>query len=276
MDFIKNLFNDLKTSPFVEKLIGTLKPTENWLLNKGAIKVLVMTIPLYIINIILAGVATSVSIKIGGFFGWIISILINIIIFLFTSMGATIACLHGFDMLVNKRKQITMSEFLYITRTKAIDFTVKYIQYVALYTIAFSVMAYLINMIPAISGYAINNLITAFLVYGLTYRMYAFILGKNGDVEAIEKKEHWIMFALFAYIIDVAISSMLVDTLFKYIFILFTVVSLNEEANCNTNKSSDDDFEDGFEDVIKDEKAPTKNYSNNDIFEDDFEDAFQF
>ncbi len=275
MDFLKKLFNEIISNPIVNNVITTLKPTEDWILNKGGLRIMFMAIPLFLLNIILSGVTTTVSLKLGGMIGGIIALIINVFIFIFVSMGSTIASLNAFDMLVNNGKKITFNEYVHIAKTNAISFSVKYLKEVAVYLIIITIAGSMLKAIPTVKGNTIATFIKSFLIYGLTFKMYASLLGRDGEKEALEKKNYWLIFALAAYLLNMITFVGILDEIIKYSFILFTVLTLSGENAVKTSSSS---FNDGFEDVVNNDSLENtvKAQPKSDSFDDGFSDTYNF
>lgn len=273
MDFLKLLFENIKNSTVVANISKTMKPTEDWILKKGGLNILLMALPLIIINTLLPGVIASISLRLGGFAGMFISLILNIILFMFISMGTIVATLEAFNRFVNRGEIMVFKEYLYVAKTRALDFTMKFLRHVSLYFIIIVILGVFINKIPYLRGRAVANFINTFLIYGLTFRVYAITLGMDGDEQTIKNINNWLTFAVVAYLLNIVTSFLLLDTVIKYTFIMFTVLCLNDMNNC-TNLNSADDFNDGFTNAVTDDDVYNKSsdfFDENDGFNTTFE-----
>ena len=293
MKLLKKLYNEVKDGSVISNSTAVLKATENWLLNKGGISVLLMAIPFVCLNAILTMVGGMISLKFYGLVQTIVSTIINILIFTFLTMGTNAACFDSFNALVNEGKKPDFNIFFNSFKTRAIPFAVKYLIYVSIYTFIASILCAFLTYIPIIGKLA-SIIITTILTYGLLFKMYAVMLDKDGNSEVWDKSCHWLAFALIVCIFNIFFHITIIKIFIQQIFILFAVVSLSDKYSSSSNdmfndfndgfedvvqnnnteyKENNFDFNDGFEDVVK--KAENVKHKENN-FDDDFDDMFKF
>lgn len=267
MNNIKIYIQNILNSYAMKKAINELKPTFNSLKSNHGYSIIIMALFLDILLIPMKVGFTFITKMLSGFislgtsFGVsditmikglfatlayastgekiqiilfaIISSIVSIIGLFVTVLYLQNGAFNSFKIYVEEKRVVSPKEFFKLCKLNIKEYTSNLITIVIIPLVLIYLAGKAINFIPFVAGIRLSNLISSILKYGLLFKMYATLVGLNGEEEMCKHSSKWLLYAGIMYVVDCVTTLTLITKAFNTAFILYTLLQLYDKNSIN-------------------------------------------